>query len=174
MAKKRLFAGLVLYILAAFHLEAATVSFLVIETGLPAEWGASQHSGLWESGLLDVFYEAGHIVSNAPVLRLTEKPRAKFPEEARADLNEALQGGAEYIILALLEYEAPADVKSGSGAAPADIQKPRNISLRVFRASPQTLLYEQQYTDKTSATLKDEYDSLKKAVRTLIPHLNDR
>ena len=49
--------------------------------------------GLWESGLMDVFFEAGHIVSNAPALRLDRKPAEAFPEAARPELNEAIAGG---------------------------------------------------------------------------------
>jgi hypothetical protein len=162
-----LFLGLV----CVLRLEAATVSFMVIETGLPEDWGASRHAGLWESGLLDVFFEAGHIVSNAPVLRLPQKPAAQFPEEARTDLAEALEGGAEYIILALLDYETPA---AGSASNPPPVGKPRNISLRVFRARPYTLLYERQFADTNSVTLKDEYDGVKSAARTLVPHINNR
>jgi hypothetical protein len=163
MAKKGLVLGLLG--LLVFPLEAATVSFLVIETGLPEELGASQHSGLWESGLLDVFFEAGHIVSNAPVLRLQRLPGVPFPEEARPELNEALEGGADYFILALLDYAAPEH-----GA----IQQPRQVSLRVFKTRPHALLYEGQYAEKNSKNLKDEYDSLKKAVQGLVPHIQDR
>jgi hypothetical protein len=164
---------LALCLFAAVRLDAAMVSFLVIETGLPEEREGGRHSGLWESGLLDVFYEAGHIVSNAPVLRLPHKPNQEFPDEARADLAEALEGGAEFFILALLEYDAPAQGNAG-GAASAPPDAPGNISLRVFRAEPRTLLYQQQYTNTGSMNLKDEYDSVKKAARTLVPHINGR
>ena len=174
MAKRRLSVGLALCALLAVRLEAATVSFQVIETGLPEELGTSQHSGLWESGLLDVFFEAGHIVSNAPVLRLARKPAAKFPDEIQANFAEALEGGAEYFVLALLEYAVPPGAGGPpSGAALSNVQKPRNISLRVFKTKPYKLLYEQQYADGASADLKEAYDSVKRAVRTLIPHLND-
>jgi hypothetical protein len=156
---------LCLFFLAGASLQAATVSFLVIETGLPAETEASQHSSLWESGLLDVFFEAGHIVSNAPIMRLSGKPAKVFPDEAKADLDEALEGGAEYFILALLDY---------ASSAAADIQKPTNIALRLFKTKPHKLIFEQQYADKSSQTLNDEFTSLKQAVRGLIPHLNDR
>jgi hypothetical protein len=165
MVDRRRVLGLLICGFSIFRLEAATISFLVIETGLPEEMGASQHSGLWESGFLDVFFEAGHIVSNAPVLRLSHNPTAVFPEEARVDLAEAVEGGAEYFILALLDYPAPISQK---------IPKPRQISLRIFRTKPQTLLYEGQYVDTGSTTLKDEYDSLKKAVQQLVPHVRDR
>jgi hypothetical protein len=163
---------LALCLFAAVRLDAAMVSVLVIETGLPVERGTDRHSGLWESGLLDVFFEAGHIVSNAPVLRLPQKPDAEFPDEAGADFAEALEGGAEFFILALLEYDAPESGNAG-GSEPPPLDKPRNISLRVFKAQPRTLLYEQRYADSSSMNLKDEYDSVKKAVRTLIPHIND-
>lgn len=164
MIKRRLIPVVCLLFLAA-SLQAATVSFLVIETGLPAETESSLHSSLWESGLLDVFFEAGHIVSNAPIMRLSRKPAKVFPDEAKADLDEALEGGAEYFILALLDYAAPAQT---------DIQKPTNINLRLFKTKPYKLIYEQQYADKSSQTLNDEFTSLKQAVRGLIPHLNDR
>jgi hypothetical protein len=163
---KRLWLGLVLCGLWGARAEAATVSFMVIETGLPPEAGTSAHSGLWESGLMDVFFEAGHIVSNAPVLRLDRKPEEAFPAAARPELSEAIEGGAEFFILAMLDYDAP---------AAANIQKPRRISLRLFKTSPHTLLHEQQYTDTESAGGPDiEYDRLKRAARTLIPHLNGR
>ena len=165
MASRGPLLGLLVCGLLAIRLEAATVSFLVIETGLPEEVGTSQHSGMWESGLLDVFFEAGHIVSNAPVRRLARLPAETFPEEARADLAEAVEGGAEYFILALLDYPAPTSEA---------IQQPRQVSLRVFKTNPQKLLYEQRYADKPSATLDDEYTNLKKAVRGLTAHLQDR
>ncbi|GHV94760.1 hypothetical protein AGMMS50293_10800 [Spirochaetia bacterium] len=162
MVRKGHFLLLLLGALLGSPLAAATVSFMVVETGLPVEAGANQYSGLWESGLLDVFFEAGHIVSNAPVLRLYEKSMEEFPEEAREELNGAVEGGAEYFILAMLDYDA------------ANLQKPRNISLRLFRTNPYKKLYEQQYADQASRTLKDEYDNLKKVARGLVSHLNDR
>jgi hypothetical protein len=164
MAKKGFFLTLVFGIFFMLPLEAATVSFLVIETGLSEGAGASQHSGLWESGLLDVFFEAGHIVSNAPIMRLSKKPAKIFPDEAIENLHEALEGGVDFFIIALLDY-APNDTV---------IQKPEKISLRLFNAVSQKLIYEQQYTDKTSKNPGEEFNSLKQAVKGLVPHLNDR
>ncbi|MDR2134486.1 MAG: hypothetical protein LBP27_05205 [Treponema sp.] len=163
MAKKIFFSVLVFGIFFLSPLEAATVSFLVIETGLSEEAGTSQHSGLWESGLLDVFFEAGHIVSNAPILRLGKRPGEIFPDEALGKLHEAVEGGVDFFIIALLDY-APNDA----------IQKPDRVSLRLFNAVSRNLIYEQQYTDKTSKNSGEEFTSLKQAVRGLVPHLNDR
>ncbi|MDR0486791.1 MAG: hypothetical protein LBG91_00945 [Treponema sp.] len=144
-------------LLAVLPLGAATVSCLIIETGLPPG-GSNQHSGLWESGLLDVFFESGHIVSNAPMMRLDLKPTEIFPEEARQELDEAVEGGVEYLILAILEYQ--------NGL------KPLNVSLRLFKTRPLAMIYETSYADTKSKNLKEEFDNLKQAARGLVPRLN--
>ena len=158
---RRLFLT-VLLIFAGFPLFAATVSVLVIETGLPAESGTSQYSGLWESALLDVFFDAGHIVSNAPLMRLEYFPDEVFPDEAQKDLNEAIEGSMDYMVIALLEYKV-----KDSG----NIQKPGNVRLRVFRTQNAQLVYEMSYTDTKVKPLKEEFDSLKTAARKLLPRI---
>jgi hypothetical protein len=161
MLVKRAFLPLVLALFFVRPLSAATVSFLVIETGLPTESGSNQYSGLWESGLLDVFFESGHIVSNAPVLRLDYAPGEVFPEEAREALGEALEGGAEFFVIALLEYQ------QGSGGF-----RPGNVSLRVFRArNCCNLVYEIKHADMKVKPITEEFDSLKKVARELVSRL---
>jgi hypothetical protein len=162
---KRFLAGLLISAGSAFPLSAAMVSFLVIETGLPEESPSSTWSNLWENGLLDVFFEEGHIVSNAPIKRLDLKPKEIFPEEAKGDLDEAVEGGAEYFILALLDYSPPVG---------QEIRRPRSIALRIFRASPQRFIYEQQYVEKSFPNMNEEFKSIKQSVRGLIPHLLDK
>jgi hypothetical protein len=160
MAKKFL-AAAILSVFFVSGIEAANVSFLVVESGLSLEAKSNQHSELWESGLLDVFFEAGHIVSNAPILRLEGKPAGEFPQEARDEMDEAIMGGAEYFIVALLDYDAA-------------VQIPQNISLQLFRLNPYKKIIEQQHTGKAFNTTREEYEDLKVAVRGLVPHLNDR
>ena len=162
MPLKRCVTLLVLVLCAAFPLSAATVSFIVIETGLNMDAGANQYSGLWESGLLDVFFENGHIVSNAPVLRLENTPSEAFPEQARKELAEAAEGGAVFLITALLEYQIP-----GSAAR----EKPQRIILRVFSMSPFKMLYVQSLPASNSQSVREEFENIKKAARTLLPHL---
>jgi hypothetical protein len=163
--KKGLEAGFILWTAAVLPLPAATVSFLVVETGLSHEMGNSVYSNLWESGLLDVFFEAGHIVSNAPIKRLDKKPQKPFPDEVRGDLDDAAEGGAEYFILAFLDYP-----QGGTG----EIPKPRNIALRVFKISPYKLLYEQLYSDKAAVNLDEEFTTIKQSIRGLVPHMADK
>jgi hypothetical protein len=164
MAKRSL-TTLILCALIGFPLNAAAVSFMVIETGLPPGGEGNRYSILWEDGLLEVFFDEGHIVFNAPMTHLDRKPAAAFPVEAQDALNEALQGGAEYFILALMDY---------SDSTNQETLRPRNVSLRLFRTRPYKMLYEQQYADGNSRTEKEEYISLKKAVLGLVSHLNDR
>jgi hypothetical protein len=161
MAKKRLFLTLV-FCAFFFKAHAATVSFLVIETGVSGEAPAKQHSGIWESGLMDVFFEAGHIVSNAPILRLDNKPLPdRFPQEAAGDLQEAARGGAEYFIIAQLDYDSRGTL-------------PDKVLLTIYRISPLAKLYEQRYEIRPSRSTREEYDSVKAAASGLIPHLTNR
>jgi hypothetical protein len=162
---KRLLIVLCAGFLPLLPLSGATVSFLVLETGLEETQGASHYSSLYESGLLDVFFEAGHIVSNAPIRRLSGIPKQAFPEEAKHDLEEALEGGMEYFILAQLDYAVPAGEK---------IEKPHNIFLRIFSVNPYRLVYEQRYSGQVLPTLDDEYLEVKRRAKNLIAHLNDR
>ena len=142
-------------------LSAATVSFLVIETGLEMDAGFNQHSGLWENGLLDVFFDSGHIVSNAPILRLEQRPTEIFPPQAQGDLDDAVEGGVEYFIVALLEFQ-------NSGATGL---WPGQVSLRLFRVQPFELLYEHKYSDTGPSGVNEERNSIRQAVRVLIPRV---
>jgi hypothetical protein len=160
---KRLLVLLLLLAAMALSLSAATVSFLVIETGLKDDSGANDYSVIWENSLLDVFFEEGHIVSNSPILRLTQKPEKEFPDEAQVDLSEAVNGGVDYFILAMVDYPAPLEGKT---------QKPGNISLRLYKTRPYQFLYEERYAGRNSSgNMKDEFVQVKQTVRRLIPHL---
>ena len=150
MQKKSLILGLFICAAASFPLGAATVSFLVIETGLSRESGNSRQSAMWENGLMDVFFETGHIVSNAPILRIFRKPADGFPGEAERDYKEAKEGEIDFFIVAIVSHPAP-----------------YNVTLRLFRTNSQKMLYEQKYTDKTYKTQKEEYDSIKETIGLL-------
>jgi hypothetical protein len=141
--------------------SAYTVSFIVVETGLPEEQGVCESSTLWETGLLDVFFDAGHIVSNAPLLRLDELPAKQFPDEAVESLDGANAGGADYVVLALLDYR-------GSGV-PYTIPKPKQVSLRLFKTSPFRFIREEKFTDSRKAG--EDFISAKQAAVKMLPYL---
>jgi hypothetical protein len=164
MSGKRFWLVFPLWFLLALPLSAATVSFLVIETGLREEWGNTGYSALWENSLLDVFFEAGHIVSNAPLMRLSRIPAEDFPQEALADFTEAAEGGAEFFILARLDYRS-----SPAGGEFA----PWNIVLRVYRTRPYGLVHEERLLSLEASAAKDESARANQTVRRLIPYIKD-
>ena len=150
MPKKILLSQLLLCLFAVVRLEAANVSILVIETGLPKENPAQNYSLMWENGLMDVLFEAGHIVSNAPILRLSGKVQNGFPDEAERDMGEARENGMRYFLVAVVNYPLP-----------------YNVSLRLFSTSSPEMLYEVKYTYKAPKSEKEEYDNIKKAIREM-------
>jgi hypothetical protein len=164
MFAKKLGAGALLAMALAVSAHGATVSFMVIETGIREEIPTADSSRLWEYALLDVFFDTGHIVSNAPILRVSEKPQKNLPDEAREPLNEALEGGAEFFVVAVLDYQNPA--QGGS----ADLQ-PRNISLRLFQTTPYRFLYSREYAPDLSLAGKDEISNARDLARVIAAHL---
>ncbi|MDR2371378.1 MAG: hypothetical protein LBD71_07850 [Treponema sp.] len=167
MVSKKI-AVLFLSALVSVPVPAATVSFLIVETGLPPGADANEHSSLWESGLFDVFFDAGHIVSNAPILRLEGKFEKELPETARADIDEAAQGGMDYFIIAVLDYPL-AEISETETAA----VRPDQVSLKLFTTSPCRLLFEQRCGKKQLTSMDDEFLWVKQEVRRLLPQLND-
>ena len=150
MLKKTLLPGLLFLVFAAFRLDAATVSFLVIETGLPRDSGSSRHSAMWENGLMDVFFETGHIVSNAPILRVYRKLNEGFPGEAERDFKEAQESEVDFFVVVVVSHP-----------------EPHNVSMRLFRTNSQQMLFEHKYTEKAYKTQKEEYDTVKSSIGVL-------
>ena len=136
------------------------ISFLVIETGLPQEGGRNQHSILWENTLLDVFFDSGHIVCNAPMLRYETKPSGDFLLSSALDMEaEALSGGIDYIVFAHLDY---------SQGSPT----PGEISFLIYRVSGRVKVLERRITGRTYRSTGDETDDMKLIVRELVPYFN--
>jgi len=152
--KKHLIYGLILVIFCVAPLSATNVSFLVMETGLPKDGPSSPYTIMWENGLMDVFFEYGHIVSNSPIMRIFQKPLDGFPDEAERDFDDAKEGGMRYFVIAIVEHPIP-----------------YKVSLRLFNTSSQEMLRELVYTYKTPKTEKEENDNIKKAVAEIAARL---
>jgi len=141
--------------------EASMISFLVIETGLPQEGRANQHSILWENTLLDVFFSEGHIVCNAPIQRFEAKPSTDFLQTTAFRLEEeALNGGVDYIILAHLDYSS-------------DSQAPGEISFFIYKVRGRVKVLERQIRGNAYTSTGDEIDALKIIVGELVPYFNN-
>ncbi|MDR0495390.1 MAG: hypothetical protein LBG95_07170 [Treponema sp.] len=154
MLKNRVIIGLIFCFLSASASNAATVSFLVMEIGQSKIEAGVQYPALWENNLLDIFFESGHIVSNAPILQLSEKPSNGFPDEAQRDYENAQKGGMGYFMVAIVDY-----IRS-------------DVSLRLFSTTSRKMLREQKYAVKAFKNTKDEQDNIKKAIRIMTAQLN--
>jgi hypothetical protein len=143
LLKRKTLWAFLFFAALAWPLSAATVNFLVVETGSPRPDSPGEgalpfeSSALWEACLLDVFFEAGHIVSNSPILRLAglraadfpgkNSPGGEFPREVRPELEEAALGGADYLVLVLLSYPPGAgDTK----------KRPEEVDMRIYSLKP--------------------------------------
>jgi hypothetical protein len=139
------------------------VSVLVVETGLEQETVVKDYSTLWEDGIMGVFFDAGYIVTNGSLIRLGTDQVKEFPDEAQLDFYEASEGGADYFVLALLEY------KNQNGTF-----KPSGISLKLYSTSPRRLIYEQWFPAGQGADNQEEHARAREAAGVLISHIKDR
>jgi hypothetical protein len=160
---KRILGAVVLFLLFSFSASASTVSFLVVETGLNDGIATPQSSSrIWEEGLMAFFFDAGHIVTNNPILRMDEQ----VPAEIRGtiveyDFREAITGGAEYFVLGFLEYEI-----QGSRAAAV------KMNIKIYSTFPEELVFEQVFPAGRSTS--EENVLVRNAGRTIISHIKDR
>jgi hypothetical protein len=145
----------------AFPVSARTISFLVVETGIGESAPATESSTFWESGLMDTFFEEGHIVSNARVLRLPVRPTQELPDEVGLEFNEARSWGADYFVLAILDYQG------NTQGTP----KPGQVSLRMYRVNPYQFIIEKRISGGRNAPVREELVNAKKAARVIISHL---
>jgi len=143
MLKKHLVFALFLCAFTLPRLFGATVSCLVIETGRPEGGSKSRYSTMWENNLMDVFFDSGHIVSNARMIRLDLKPAESFPGQAERDYLEARENGMDYFLIAIIDGT--------------------RVSLRLFGTGSRELIKEQIYENNTK-TEKEENESIKKAI----------
>ena len=146
MLRHKALLGFLFFAALIRPLPSATLNFMVVETGPPRESPSGdgplspavfESSALWEDCLLDLFFEAGHIVSNSPILRLaglsaadfpgSNKPVGNFPQGILPEMEAAALGGADYLILVLLVYPPGA---AGPKAKPEEV----NLMVYSFRA----------------------------------------
>ena len=153
--------------LPVLPLTAYTVSFVVVETGLPQGYPTAEASKFWEAGLLDVFFNAGHIVSNAPIARVQEDlDGSMFIPDIQGEYNEAVDGGAQFFILVLLDYTGK-DYTGNRNMIP----RPQAISIRLFGTNPYRFFLEQKYPGGRTTPIGDELIVAKDAARRLVPQV---
>ena len=154
---------LIFGLLCSLSLSAATVSVLVLETGLPPGNGCTPSAEVWESGMMDAFFDAGHIVSNAPCQQIVSAAYGAtkgLPMEAGSDFDQARIGGADFFILVLLNYQG--DISENPT---------KEICIRVFQVSSGDLLYETQLTRRAWENIDEEFFFAKQNAGKILPVL---
>ena len=168
---KKLSFAVILGILGLLSLNAATVSVLVVETGLPPGNGCTPSAGVWESGFMDTFFEAGHIVSNAPCMQIAAAfdsnadrtaSSGVLPREVNSDFDQARIGGADFFVLVILDYKEES------------IEHPKDVFVRVFRVSTGELLHETKIAAKTWANSDQEFLDVKIHAGKIVPQFTKK
>ena len=164
MAIKRLGMAALLFVFLGFPLSAAMVSFMVVEVGLRQDASRSEYSSVWEDGMMGVFFDAGHIVSNSPVTRIEKISEGILPPEVQADYQDAWRGGADYFVLVLLEY-----------ALQGGVVRPQGALVKVFaaRESSGNLIYEGRFAG-TGSSLREESVRAQETARIIMNQIKDR
>ena len=155
MIKKSLFTGLLLFLFIIFPISAANVSLLIMETGLPSGNRANQYSLMLENAILDAFYNTGHIVSNAPIMKLPIIPEGVFPNEAERDFKYAENGGMDYFLIAIADYS----------------KTPNNVSLRLFKIKSKEVIGEKVFLRSMSNNTKEDNEIINKAVLSMLQEI---
>jgi hypothetical protein len=142
-------------IVPALTSNAATVSIMVVETGGS---GAGGMATFWESGIMNELFESGHIVSNAPAVWVPHTDGRELPAEARRELNEAANGGADYFVVILLAN------KDGT-----ETPEPEKLVLYIYKIRPRSLLYNEKYV--AGPILKEGIPDTGNLARTLVSQI---
>jgi len=156
MVYKRLAFMAVILMFFTFPVMASMVSFLVVETGLSEGAPSTPYTGLWEGGLMDAFFDAGFIVTNSPAARMEKKPVQDLSGLVEQDFREAVDGGADYFVLAFLEYQT----KGG-------VSNPVQIALKLYKTDSKKLIYEKSFPAGQGKNLNEEYKNAQEAGRNI-------
>ena len=159
---KRLCFLALLSIIFIFPVSSSMVCFLVVETGLSEDVPLSRFSSLWEGGLMDVFFDAGHIVTNCPITRLGKKPASDLGELLEDDYADAVEGGAEYFILCYLEHQ-----ENSATAIPI------SMNIKVFRTDTDEKILDKVFSAGRGRNQNEEYQLAQNAGRDIIPIIRD-
>jgi hypothetical protein len=158
-AGKGLAIFLFFFAVTVYSASAATISIQVVEIGSNSN---TDVAGLWETGMMDVFFDTGYIVSNSPALNIPNIDGEEIAELTKNAFEEAYIGGADYFIIAELIYTKLE--KSG-------IQRPDQVVLKLYKIQPYSILYDNAYKTESNIPLTEEISNAKNAARMLLPYI---
>ena len=155
-------ALVVLLCLITIPASAATVSFMMVETGLREDSVSTRYGSLWEGSLMDAFFNAGHIVTNSPITRMETRP-ITINTDLQADLDDAYLGGAQYFVLGVLEYiDQPG------------VPIPSKITIEIYTTGTRELIYRQDFAAGAGRTMTEEDRIAQEAGRITVSQIQNR
>jgi len=152
---KRIAIAVTFGILLTFSVSAATVSFYVVEAGINED-ADKKLSELWENAFMDVFFDAGYIISNAPILRLEQSPSNILQI---LDFKEAIVSGIDYMLVVLLDYKVGQPV-------------PEEVSFYIYKVIKREQVLERKIRQKQVPS-KDDYNNMKSIARGFVPYIGE-
>ena len=135
--------------------EGSMVSFYLIETGLSENVSDNNYAVQWENAFMDVFFDGGLIVSNAPILRLLNKPSGDILRHV--NMNEAKNAGIDFVVIGQLDF--------AFNGAPSD------ITFFIYQVTPREKILERQFQGRTSRPAREEFEYMKSIARGLITYI---
>jgi len=148
-------------------LAATTVSVLVIETGRSSTAEIGPAASVWESGVMDAFFDAGYIVINVPILQLKETPRTGLPREAWVEFETAQREGSDLFVVVHLSYSGSS--KNPSNKNPFNIEdQDKTVFMAIFDISTEELLFETSIGVNNLKNLSDEFKIAKQNTGNII------
>jgi hypothetical protein len=168
-------------LLAAFALlpvAAADLSVVVVEADVVPDTPLRAASRQWEHGMLDVFFEAGHIVSDGRTFQINQKPdKGNFHALFQSDIQDAVDGGEDYLVLASLDYRKEVQNKGTEKNIPASsrssppLQNPASVTISVYAVRKGKVLYSATIPGNTRNTMKNELENARRAAWNTLPYL---
>lgn len=160
----------------SYPAKAATVCVLVVESGLPADSARVEASSAWEAGLMDAFFDAGHIVTNGTLYRSDPAAvgsGATFPERGFG-IEAAREGGADYLSIVVLAYEERAEVAPATKPSPTRLS-PRGAAYRILDIVTGAVIAEGvEARLPTAVSAEDEAREAGKVARIMMTRLKER
>jgi len=154
---KRATIAIIIFVSLIFSVKAATVSFYVIEAGLSGDVDLKQsQSILWENAFLDVFFDEGYIITNAPIMRLEKKPSDILQV---VDITEARGFGVDYMLIVLLDYKK-------------ELPAPNEVSFYIYKVLKKEKVLEKKIPLKREYSQED-YLSMKSIAKGFVPYIGE-
>jgi len=154
---KRIVIAVIIGISLNLSIGAATVSFHVIETGINEDFDEKQSQSIeWENAFMDVFFDAGYIISNAPIVRLEKMPSDILQV---IDINEASSYGIDYMLIVLLDYKK-------------EMQNSNEVLFYIYKVTRKEKVLEKKVLLKRGSS-QDDYFNMKSIAKGFVPYIGE-